>query len=434
MQGEDSRKSAKFGVRHRLFFYEIRCPTPIILLQSKAALETGAKWLIPGIESVNPKKRLSYSFFLCSIIGMDQTDSRLAHSPEPASDDAASPFNPQPVEAADRLAFEPVPLRYRTDGLTPEKQRAFVEALADCGIVREAAARIGVSEQAVNRVRRRSGAGDFDRACEAAQMFGARRLRSVAYERAIEGTLKGHYYHGERVGEERVYDNRLLTYLLGKTEHLLQPPAQARAICDDWEAHMDALEHGLPPPDPSRQGRDARPEFTGREFEEDDDGIWWTGFPPPADFDGEEQGNYGDFGYRRTLSPREQEVLDAELEQELEEEWAAEADRRDRYFGFAGDEISSLGEAEPSETTEPSGEELGPIEYKSMHPPNPSPVVTGEGFQPAQSFRRKPEPMNAAVRSSRQRCSWIPERFPPPPTSKPPRPGILADEPPGATA
>ncbi|HYJ84059.1 MAG TPA: hypothetical protein VEW26_14600, partial [Allosphingosinicella sp.] len=114
---------------------------------------------------------------------MDQTDSRLAHSTEPASDDAASPFNLQPDGANDRLAFEPVQLRHRHDGLTPEKQREFVEALADCGIVREAAARIGISEQAINRVRRRADARSFDNACEAAHMFGARRLRSVAFER-----------------------------------------------------------------------------------------------------------------------------------------------------------------------------------------------------------------------------------------------------------
>ena len=145
---------------------------------------------------------------------MDQTDSRFAHPPEPASDDAASPLISPAPERRDLLDFEPVPLRYRTDGLTPDKQRAYVEALADCGLAREAAARIGVSEQSINRVRRRADARDFDRACEAAHMFGARRLRSVAFERAIEGSLKGHYYRGELVGQERVYDNRLLTYLL----------------------------------------------------------------------------------------------------------------------------------------------------------------------------------------------------------------------------
>ncbi len=54
------------------------------------------------------------------------------------------------AEAADPgepPAFAPVPLRYRDDGLTPEKQREYVEALADTGVGRAAAARIGVSER-----------------------------------------------------------------------------------------------------------------------------------------------------------------------------------------------------------------------------------------------------------------------------------------------
>jgi len=325
---------------------------------------------------------------------MDQTQSRPAHSPEPASDDAASPFNLRP--GVDRLAFEPVPLRYRCDGLTPEKQRAYVEALADCGIAREAAARIGVSEQSINRVRRRSDAVSFDRACEAAQMFGARRLRSVAYERAVEGTLKGRYYRGERVGEERVYDNRLLTYLLGKCQHLFEPSREARAVCNDWDLHMEALERGLPP---SELRREARSEFTGDEhweddLEEDDDGIWWTCFPPPEGFDGEEHGKYGDDGYKRTLSPREQALLDADLQEELEEDKAAHAARRDRFFGFAGDGISTPGEAEPYEGSEPSGAEdgsEGPIEYKSLFPPS-RPVETAAPPYPHRLFRSIPEP------------------------------------------
>jgi hypothetical protein len=343
---------------------------------------------------------------------MNRTESRPAQSPEPASDDVALPSNLPPCE--DRLAFEPVPLRYRTDGLTPEKQRAYVEALADCGVAREAAARIRVSEQSINRVRRRSDAESFDRACEAAHMFGARRLRSVAFERAVEGILKGHYYRGERVSEERVYDNRLLTYLLGKVEHLLQPPREAKSVCDHWEPYMDALEQGLPPPDLNALRREARSEITGYELSEDEEGIWWTHFPPPEGFDGEEQGEYGDPGYKRTLSPREQEVLDSDLDQEFEEERSAQAARRDRYFGFAGDGISSPGEAEPYEASEPSVEEdraEGPIEYKSMEPPHLSQARSGKGFEPSsppyphRPFRSIPEPARLWGKHGEGRCT-----------------------------
>lgn len=297
-------------------------------------------------------------------------DTASIRDPREASVDPALP----PAEDApprDILDFDPVPLRYREDGLTPEKQRAYVEALADTGVAREAAARIGLSEQAVNRVRRRADARSFDLACEAAHLFGARRLRSIAYERAIEGTLKGHYYHGERVSEERVHDNRLLIYLLGKTGHLLEPPKGSRSVCDDWEAHMDALEQGLPPP--GRQRADApeaeKTEWTGYEVREDDDGVWWTSFPPPAGFEGEELGRFGEDNYERTLSAREQSLVDLDLAEEEAEFRAGETARRDRFFGFAGGEILSSREAEPYETSEPSEPDPAPIEYKSAYAP-----------------------------------------------------------------
>ncbi|HEX8226103.1 MAG TPA: hypothetical protein VF605_20035 [Allosphingosinicella sp.] len=304
---------------------------------------------------------------------MEKPESRIAPSPGAASDDSASPSNLQRREPADRLAFEPVPLRYREDGFTPEKQRAYVEALADCGIAREAAARVGLTEQAINRARRRSDARSFDDACEAAHLFGARRIRSTVWERAIEGTVKGRYYHGELIAEERVHDNRLLTYLYGKVEHLLaRDEKKSRDICDNWEAHMEALDQGLPAPGREPEAPSAEcaeeEEFTGVEVWETE-GIWWTGFPPPADFDGIEEGRYGDLSYRRSLSDLEQAEIDAEAEEELAEACA----RRDRFFGFPGGALSSPEEAETYETSEPSDPDPRPIEYKSAAPPEPGP-------------------------------------------------------------
>lgn len=243
-------------------------------------------------------------------------------TPEAATDEPASPFD-----------FEPVPVRARHDGWTPEKQREFIETLADTGIVREAAARVGMTEQSAWRLRRRADAQAFDIAWEAAAPSGARRLHSLAWERAIEGTMKGHYYHGELKSEERVYDNRLLICLLGKTQHLVAAPRGGRAF-RNWEGWMQAIEQGLPEPPPPE--RDEADEFTGAEVWESG-GQWWTDYPPPAGFDGTEERGEGVFGYRRTLSRAEQEVVDA---------WRAESRagreaRRDRYFGFEGGKFSS---------------------------------------------------------------------------------------------
>ncbi len=61
---------------------------------------------------------------------------------------------------------------------------------------------------------------------------------------------------------------------------------------------------------------------------EQEDGSWMTDYPPPADFDGEEEGEYGDRDYRRTLSPAEQDVIDAERA----EDRAFAEEQRDRHF------------------------------------------------------------------------------------------------------
>lgn len=286
-------------------------------------------------------------------------------SVEAPADEPASPST-----TTEALAFAPVLLRPRADGLTPAKQREFVEALADCGIVRQAAKRIGVSEQAIARARRRADARSFDHACEAARRIGARRLHDLAWERAVEGTIKQHFYHGELKGEERVYDNRLLTYLLGKTEHLLALPEESAAVAEHWQEWMDAMEQGLPPPvlpaardewsdeepeEPQPDEADPTEPRGDEVWQDEETGIWWTNFPPPEGFAGEEEEDVRDTFYRRTLTDAERAVAEAQVEAEWAAQLAMETTRRDRFFGFAGGgagpEFFSPREAEPYETS-----------------------------------------------------------------------------------
>src|SRR5205085_12205875 len=58
---------------------------------------------------------------------------------------------PQPSGQTGLVPFEPVPVRHRRDGWTPQKQREFLEALADTGVVLVAAARACMTEQSVTR-------------------------------------------------------------------------------------------------------------------------------------------------------------------------------------------------------------------------------------------------------------------------------------------
>lgn len=297
-------------------------------------------------------------------------------TPAPRLAARARDHYPELVATADELRdrdildFDPVSLRHRIDGWTPEKQREYVEALADSGVGRYAAARVCMSEQSVARLRRRPDARSFNRACEAAMRIGARRLVSVAFERAIEGTVKRHYYHGEVKSEERVYDNRLLMALIGKLPHLFEPGGEE--IEANWQPWMEAVEQGLPEPAVASEAAATGPEAEDERDEDQDewtggevwerDGQWWTDFPPPADFDGEEETGSLGCGYARTLSPAELAVIEAEMAAERDEAIA----RRDLYFGFAGGapepEVFSLMGCRPCLPSEPSDAGTSPAD------------------------------------------------------------------------
>src|SRR3546814_6615020 len=65
---------------------------------------------------------------------------------------------------------------------------------------------------------------------------------------------------------------------------------------------------------------------------EDDEGLWWTDYPPPVDFDGEEKGDYGDFHDSRTLTPADQAAVDAGLGANLSLKRATAEAQRDAFF------------------------------------------------------------------------------------------------------
>lgn len=85
----------------------------------------------------------------------------------------ASPVLPADA-LGDLLDFTPVPLRYRSDGWTPERQRLYVVALARWGNGRRAAAHVDMSEQSAARLRARPEGASFGRACERAWQIGKR--------------------------------------------------------------------------------------------------------------------------------------------------------------------------------------------------------------------------------------------------------------------
>ena len=160
-------------------------------------------------------------------------------------------------------SFAPVPRRYRHDGWTPERQKAFIEALADTGCVTRAASMVNMAQANCYALRRAPGAEEFRRAWDAALDFGLKRLKDIAFELAIEGQLVPVFVAGKLMGFRRKRNDALLMFCLrhygqdsnGKrtTINYFSTRASAGAVSTDGgpPPPIDCVERS---PSPSRGG------------------------------------------------------------------------------------------------------------------------------------------------------------------------------------
>ncbi len=149
----------------------------------------------------------------------------MSDSPDPPAPEAALPdpslAEDDPAdETWDETRFKPgdgygpVPVRYRHDGWVPDRQLAFIEALADCGCVDEAARSVGMSRNSAYALRRRPDAQAFRLAWDAAMDNAVAQLRDAAMARAINGVSVPVFHGSEQIGERRHFDERLTMFLL----------------------------------------------------------------------------------------------------------------------------------------------------------------------------------------------------------------------------
>ena len=142
-----------------------------------------------------------------------------------------------------------VALRERHDGWTPAKQRLFLENLAETGVVKEAAQRVGMSEQGAYKLRLRKDAHPFAQGWKAALHIGRQRLIGTAYERAINGTAKPVFYKGEQIGETRTFSDKLLMMLIANPSFAgASYSNEVMNIVTSWEDWTEGIEHGFPAP------------------------------------------------------------------------------------------------------------------------------------------------------------------------------------------
>lgn len=119
------------------------------------------------------------------------------------------------VKAGELPRFTPVPRQTsRHDGWTDERQRAFIEALADTGSVDAACRAVDMSQGGVYYLRRQPGAESFRKAWEKALELGVQRIEDVAMDRALNGVEVPVYSYGKLVGTRTAYNDRLLMFML----------------------------------------------------------------------------------------------------------------------------------------------------------------------------------------------------------------------------
>lgn len=183
----------------------------------------------------------------------------LQPAPQPEPNTALTVTEPDEAEPYDPADYRWVPVRRRPryDGWTEEKQRRFIETLADTGLVNVAAKSVGMTRVSAYQPRRAAHGAAFARAWDAARHHAGGLVEDIAFERAIEGTEQEVLNrHGEVVATRLVHDNRLLKYLLShlKPERYgatrlsgtaTQPAADATPMLAD---SLRAMEPALPAP------------------------------------------------------------------------------------------------------------------------------------------------------------------------------------------
>lgn len=306
----------------------------------------------------------------------------------------------------------------RCDGWTGAAQARFLRALADCGVVETAAKEVKLTPASAYAFRRKADGAMFHLGWEAAVLLGRRRLVDVLMARALDGQVDVLTRDGDTTKRHR-HDNRLGGAMLTRLDRLAEDPGEAsttaRLIAQDFDNYIDMIENGAGGAQAAlfieahRAQHEARlagisgangyPQLKGSrpietEDEEDEEeeierdptsglevykdevGVWITNYPPPPGFDGEEEGQFGEDDYERSLSDKEMIVVCTRETVELTEYRALAIAARDEYFGFAPKPIKPL-----------RGTNVRGVELKAAETPEAEPLRTAEADRREQGPR-----------------------------------------------
>ena len=108
----------------------------------------------------------------------------------------------------------------RSDGWTPERIHAFLDALAQCGVVEDAARAAGMSPRSAYNLRNSAKGGAFRIAWDAACLLARPQVAGALFSRALHGCVEVIVRDGKVWGERHRYDNRLTMAVLERLDRL----------------------------------------------------------------------------------------------------------------------------------------------------------------------------------------------------------------------
>lgn len=131
----------------------------------------------------------------------------------------------------------------QSNGWTTERQRVFLEMLAQCGYVERAAGMVGMTRQSAYAFRQTAAGRAFDLAWDAALLLARQRMIDDAYELAFEGSVEQIFRDGKLVQEKRKRDPKMLLATierLGTKAALGSAPV--KAVAQEFSAFLDAMD------------------------------------------------------------------------------------------------------------------------------------------------------------------------------------------------
>lgn len=252
------------------------------------------------------------------------------------------------VRVSDRLtpslieaALEASPHRHpgraqRKDGWTPERIRLFLTALAECGVVADAARAAGMSPKSAYNLRNRTANRAFHLAWSAAEQLARRRLSADLLSRAIHGCVELIVRDGEVWAERHRYDNRLTMAVQTRLDR--QAAARdsesrtVRIVAQEFDQFLDIV---------CDEGRGAARFIAARQDDDDDPRDEPDAYGPRELHDAEllERAE----NYARCGAGLASEIPVADLDPEQQASWTEEQRERAHRSGLAGERGAAPG-------------------------------------------------------------------------------------------